>query len=127
MPVQEFALNAAGTKRVQFFQDDEGRNLTILLDRAILGSISSKEELITGREFLLADGSILRVLLMNDQVRMTKDGQALPPLSASAARQADLKLSETAAKEGHPLQRSFGEESVGDLIGELIVGLIDFL
>ena len=105
MPIQEFALNAAGTKRVQFFQDDEERNSTILLDRVILGSISSKDELIAGREFPLTDGSILRVQLVNDQVRMMKDGQALPPLSAEAVRKADLKLAEAGAKEGNPLLR----------------------
>lgn len=81
------------------------RNFTILLDRVILGSISSKDELITGRDFPLADDSILRVQLVNDQVRMTKDGQALPPLSAEAVKKADLKLAETRANAGNPLLR----------------------
>lgn len=76
MPVQEFALDAAGNS-VQVFFSDESENVTVLLNRSIIGVIPSREGLRTARAFALPDGSTLRVQLVETQLQVFRDGQLL--------------------------------------------------
>src|SRR3989442_1641368 len=76
MPVQEFALDAVGNS-VQVFFSDESENVTVLLNRSIIGVIPSLEELRAARAFALPDGSILRVQLVETQLQVFRDGQRL--------------------------------------------------
>lgn len=76
MPVQEFALDAVGNS-IQVFFSDEPENVTVLLNRSIIGVIPSREELRAGRAFALPDGSTLRVQLVETQLQVFRDGQRL--------------------------------------------------
>jgi hypothetical protein len=80
MPTQEFALDGAGSRRVQVVQEtDLSRgNLTVLLDRRMIGSLS-QVELLTGREFPLTDGSALKVQVVNNQVQVLRNNEPLLP------------------------------------------------
>lgn len=80
MPTQEFALDAAGSRRVQVVQEtDLSRgNLTVLLNRSMIGSLS-QEELLTGREFSLTDGSVLKVQAVNNHVQVLRNNERLLP------------------------------------------------
>lgn len=73
---QEFTLNAAGVRRVRvsraFFSDP----LTVLLDNSVIGSLS-QEEFVTGWEFPLKDGSVLKVQVVKNQVQVLRNGLAL--------------------------------------------------
>ena len=76
MPVQEFALDAVGNY-VQVFFSNESENVTVLLNRSIIGVIPSLEELRAARAFALPDGSTLRVQLVETQFQVFRDGQRL--------------------------------------------------
>jgi hypothetical protein len=80
MPTQEFALDAAGSRRVQVVQEtDLSRgNLTVLLDRSMIGSLS-QEELLTGRELPLTDGSVLKIQVVDKQVQVLRNNEPLLP------------------------------------------------
>ena len=82
MPVQEFALDSTGMSRVQIFHEGSGAGCTVLVNRSIIGSVSTKEELMEGREFRLKDGSVLTVLRVNKEYHVMREGQALSPMSA---------------------------------------------
>jgi hypothetical protein len=81
MPILEFALDATGTNRVQTFWEAGKGNLTILINGGKIGSIS-QEELVGGRTFALADGSILKVQVVNNQVQVLRNGWPLLSLQA---------------------------------------------
>src|SRR2546421_11672180 len=76
MAVQEFALDAVGNS-VQVFLSDESQDVTVLLNRGIIGFIPSREELRSGREFALLDGSTLRVQLIETQLQVFRNGLRL--------------------------------------------------
>src|SRR5438105_2927350 len=123
MPIEEFALDTIGTRRAQFFRDEEGKNYTVLLDQVILGSFSNQEELAAGREFALADGSILKVRLVNGRAEMTRNGQLLPSMSAGAVRKAKAQ-SEAVGEQKSLLARFFTHPTVwglGFVVGCLLI------
>lgn len=92
MPTQEFALDTSGIKRVQIFHASTGGNITILLDKSIVGSISGQEELVAGKEFMLKDGSLLAVRQFNNSYQVLHNGHPLRLMSA-----ADLATAENIA------------------------------
>jgi hypothetical protein len=67
MPTQEYAADAAGKSRVQVYREYDGGDLTILLDRVIVGSVLAEENGERNREIPLKDGSILKVQVLDDQ------------------------------------------------------------
>ena len=81
MPLQEFALDPSGTKRIQIFQGNDPSNITVLLNGSIIGSISGREELASRKELTLKDGSILLVRYANNAFIILKDGRPLPAMS----------------------------------------------
>lgn len=76
MPEQEFALDAAGNY-VQVFLLDEPYGAWVAMNRSSIGGIPSREALRIGQEFALQDGSTLRVQLVENQLRVFRDGQRL--------------------------------------------------
>jgi len=87
MAVQEFALDATGSSRVQISREvsPDGEQLYVLLNRSMLGTITGEEARLTGREFALPDGSMLRVQSVENQIQVLRNGQAL--LAVPAAQQ----------------------------------------
>lgn len=83
MPILEFALDITGTRRVQTFWEAGKGDLKLLLNGSIIGSIS-QEELVWGRAFPLADGSVLKIQAVNNQLLVTRNGQLLLPLQAQS-------------------------------------------
>lgn len=79
MPMQEFDLNATGTQRVQVFWNNDGGRpvLTVFLNQDMLGSMTSQEELTSGKEFGLPDGSLLEIRFVGDQLQAFRNGQSL--------------------------------------------------
>jgi hypothetical protein len=90
MALQEFAFDAAGTRRIQVSrqvdQNGDGGFLTILLDGSMIGNVSEQEACRTGRELLGADGSVLKVQVVKDQVQVLKNGLPLLPVSAATTQ-----------------------------------------
>lgn len=83
MPIQEFTLDPTGTKRVQIFQESssgEGEIL-ILVNNAIVGSISHRDELRAGKQLTLKDGSLLFIRQTNEGYQVLYDNQPLRLLS----------------------------------------------
>src|SRR5579864_1421511 len=101
MPMQEFALDPSGTKRIQIFQGNDPSNITILLNKSIIGTISGQEELASGKELTLKDGSILLVRSANNSFIILKDGRPLPAMSVQeiAAAEARMSAEETRKQE----------------------------
>ena len=101
MSLQEFALDPSGTKRVQIFQGNDPSNITVLVNRSIIGTISDQEELASGKELTLKDGSIVLVRYANNTFVILKDGQPLPTMSAQeiAVAEARMKAEETRKQE----------------------------
>lgn len=83
MALQEFALDATGSSRVQISREAnaEGEYFHVLLNRSMLGTITDEEARLTGREFALPDGSTLRVQSIENQIQVLRNGQALLPMS----------------------------------------------
>lgn len=94
MPIQEFALDATGTRRVLISREAGplGDQLHVLLDRSMLGTISGQEAESAGREFALPDGSFLKVQLAYSQVQVLWNGQPLPSISAATRSKSQLAL-----------------------------------
>lgn len=92
MALQEFALDATGSNRVQISREGspDGEQFYVLLNRSMLGTITAEEARLTGREFRLPDGSTLRVQSIENQIQVLRNGQALLP--ATAAPQQTLVL-----------------------------------
>ncbi len=77
--MREFTLiDGTGIRRIQLYQKEKGESIIILLDGATIGSITSNEEFIQGKEFALLDGSRLKVQLLQGQVRVFRNNQPLP-------------------------------------------------
>src|SRR5437660_8270131 len=97
MPVHEFAADSTGINRVQIFQGESGGEITVLLNKSIVGSISTGAELLRGREFTLKDGSILTVRSVNGALHVMRDGQVLPLMSEEAIAVAEARAAAEAA------------------------------
>jgi hypothetical protein len=79
--MQEFMFSdGMGMRRVQLSQNEKGKSILVLLDGATIGSINTPQEFIYGREFILPDGSMLKVQLVNDHVQVSRNGLFLPVL-----------------------------------------------
>jgi len=135
MPTQEYAADAAGKSRVQVYREYDGGDLTILLDRVIVGSVLTEENGERNREIPLKDGSVLKVQVLDDQVQVLKDGEVLPPVPPAEPEKIKPRRSETASQTiyvlGHPSVDTFDEEifeaSWGGIWGKIIGYAVMFL
>ena len=135
MPTQEYAADAAGKSRVQVYREYDGGDLTILLDRVIVGSVLTEENGERNREIPLKDGSVLKVQVLDDQVQVLKDDEVLPPVPPAEPEKIKPRRSETASQTiyvlGHPSVNTFDEEifeaSWGGIWGKIIGYAVMFL
>src|SRR6266567_1864987 len=88
MPTHYYA--ASGVKRVRYFSvtcKDSWPPCTVFArlntrkkPERELGTITTKEDLLTGRDFQLQDGSLLRVRLHGARIHLMRNGQPLPQI-----------------------------------------------
>jgi hypothetical protein len=81
MPVLEFALDAHALNRVQVHISTHQGPVSVMLNRAVLGSLATIEEQTSGKDFRLPDRSVLRVQILNGHAQAWCNG--LPLLLAS--------------------------------------------
>ncbi|HEX8036052.1 MAG TPA: hypothetical protein VF510_19500 [Ktedonobacterales bacterium] len=87
MPAQEFALDSAGTERVQVFRESSGEGETyILIHHAIVGSIAHREELRAGKTLTLKGGFVKH----GDQQNTTMTSTLTIPSTISGPKQRSL-------------------------------------
>jgi len=83
MPRIKYALEKGQPKRLEISWKGNWKEFTIRLDGEVIGSIDSLEQLKAGQEFLLKDGSCLKVWVegrsMFSLPKVSKDGQPLHP------------------------------------------------
>ncbi|MFN8414175.1 MAG: hypothetical protein U0Z26_17475 [Anaerolineales bacterium] len=95
MPKQSFALESGGNKRLEVSWSGMWGNTTILLDGKTIGVIPNQKALLSGQEFVLNDGSILKIQLINmfvtTELRILRNNQPLP--GSSSDPQTRLKIS----------------------------------
>jgi hypothetical protein len=77
MPVQDFALDAAAMHRIQVHWASDNEPATVMVNRSILGSLTTLEERMVGKNFTLPDGSMLFVRFMNGQPEAFRNGYPL--------------------------------------------------
>lgn len=99
MPIQEFALDPTGLKRVQIFQGSSGGEISVLLNKSIVGSISNREELIAGKELALKNGSVLLIRQANNGYQVMCDGQPLRLMSPADIEAAENRTAIERAEE----------------------------
>lgn len=116
MPVLEFALDPGAQHRIQVhLSAEQPASATVLLNRSILGSLTSDEQS-AGKNFLLPDNSVLHVRIVNGQPQVSRAGYPLPPIDSNAAHEID---SSPAA-----LAREREKKLGGFLIAWLILNLV---
>ena len=76
MPEQDFALDAAGNS-VHVLLLDEPEGALVGINHSFIGGIPSREALRAGQAFILQDGSTLWVQLVENQLRVFREGQLL--------------------------------------------------
>ena len=90
MPVVEFALDSSAEHRIQVhLPTKQPAPVTVMLNRSILGSMSSEEQP-AGKDFRLPDNSFLQVRIMNGQPQVSRAGYPLASVDATMASKADL-------------------------------------
>lgn len=77
MPVQEFALDASGSQRVQVHWTPESSVATVMLNNNALGALATPEERMIGKDFILPDSSLLQVRFANEQPQVWRNGAPL--------------------------------------------------
>src|SRR5215212_2125470 len=82
MPSIKLALERGEPKRLELSWGAFWRNFVVRLDGAEIGRIAGQSELKAGREFTLANGSVLRVQVttgaLSPELRVLRNGQPLP-------------------------------------------------
>ena len=78
----KYALDRGGPKRLEIAWTGNWKDFTVKVDGLLVGSFADVDELKTGREFLLADGSHLKVQLAGKSVftipQILRNGEPLP-------------------------------------------------
>ena len=82
MPKQSYALKAGGPKRLEISWKGVWKNTTIQLDGNVIGVVDGQKELSAGREYLLPDGTGLKVQLVKKflgvELQVLREGEPLP-------------------------------------------------
>ncbi len=90
MPKIKYTIEKSGPKRLEISWKGNWQEFTIRLDGSIIGSIADHEQLKEGQEFLLEDGSCLKIQLQNRSIfsypQISKDGQLLHPSGLDPAK-----------------------------------------
>lgn len=86
MPKQSFALEAGGEKRLEVSWKGLYKDVTVSLDGNLVGVIPNQKALSAGQEFLLTDGSTIKVQLVSKltstELQILRNGQPLPGSSS---------------------------------------------
>lgn len=82
LAVQDFALDATGAQRIQVHWDAGPEPATVLLNQSIIGRLSADER-VMGKDFVLPDGSALRVQVLNDRPYVYRNGYTLLPVASA--------------------------------------------
>ncbi|GCE03168.1 hypothetical protein [Dictyobacter aurantiacus] len=77
MPKQVFALDATATHRITVHWEAENNSATVLVNGTILGTFSSIEEKVAGKDFILPDNSPLHVQFFNGYPQAFRAGVPL--------------------------------------------------
>ncbi|MFH1372114.1 MAG: hypothetical protein ABII09_12630 [Planctomycetota bacterium] len=85
MPKIKYALEKGGPKRLEVSYKGNWKDFTIRLDGNVIGTVAGFEELKAGQEFILEDGSILKVKFKFPCLRLFRNGR--PLLSYDPAQQ----------------------------------------
>lgn len=90
MAVVEFALDQGAKHRLQVhLPTGPAAPVTVLLNRSILGALTSEEQVV-GKDFSLPDNSTIRVQIVSGQPQVSRAGYFLNPLDAAVANKPDL-------------------------------------
>ncbi len=81
MAVQDFALDTTGVQRIQVHWEAGTEPATVLLNDSVIGRLSADER-VTGKDFVLPDGSALRVQLSDNQPYAYRNGYPLSPVAS---------------------------------------------
>ncbi len=84
MPVQDFALDAAATQRIQIHWSTDSEPATVLLNGKILGSLANGQERIVGKDFVLQDSSLLHIQFFENGPQAWLNRLPLAPVAAVA-------------------------------------------
>ena len=91
MPKQAFSLERGEPARLEVSWRAFWKEFTVRLDGQTVGTVPTQKELSAGREFSLADGSLLWVQLhkgaLGAELRITRNGQPLPGTSSDPEAQ----------------------------------------
>ncbi len=101
MAVQDFALDTTGAQRIQVHWEAGTEPATVLLNHSVIGRLSADER-VMGKDFVLPDGSALRVQLSNNQPYAYRNGYPLSPVASVVVQreQAEQVKQATRAKRG---------------------------
>ncbi|GLV56559.1 hypothetical protein KDH_33990 [Dictyobacter sp. S3.2.2.5] len=77
MSKQVFALDATATHRITVHWEAENNSATVLVNGTILGTFSSVEEKVAGKDFILPDNSPLHVQFFNGYPQAFRAGYPL--------------------------------------------------
>jgi hypothetical protein len=94
MSTEEFALDSSGSNRIQLFSGSDG-STRILHNRSIIGSIVDGAELADGHEFMLKDGTIVKVQAINGQLQVAVEGRPLSSISMETVATLEGKVEAT--------------------------------
>lgn len=83
MPVLEFAMDSTALNRVQVHLSTHQGPVSVMLNRNVLGSLTTIEEQRIGKDFRLADNSTLRVRIINGHPQAWHNGHILLLTSVS--------------------------------------------
>ena len=111
MPVVEFALDIDAHQRIQVHIPTGPTAVTVLLDRSVIGFLSTAEELRTGKSFVLPDRSHLFVRLEGRRPQVFRNNRLLAPLD-----------DEEASYDGSPAAQARQKKSGAGLFSRLIKG-----
>ncbi|GCE23057.1 hypothetical protein [Dictyobacter kobayashii] len=80
MSKQVFALDAAATHRITIHWTTETDPASVLLNGTLLGTLTTGQEKVVGKDFVLPDNSPLHVRFFNGQPQAFRAGVALAPV-----------------------------------------------
>lgn len=111
MPVVEFALDSNAQQRIQIHIPTEPTAVTVLLNRSVVGFLSTAEEMRTGKSFILPDRSHLFVRVEGRRPQVFRNNRLLAPLD-----------DEEAAFDGSPAAQARNKRSAAGLFSRLLKG-----
>jgi hypothetical protein len=77
MPVQECGLDAAGRSICLSWSGKYWNDLTVLVDGGIVARVPDLEELKSGKEIILKDGTVLKIQVVGTNLQVTRNGRPL--------------------------------------------------